>query len=97
MLIPRFKHLGQAARLHLSPSRRMHFRYVPFLRNGLPSVKRYRLCALYLLGDLRGSECQSVYITRFLSILTIICHRVVWNDRCYGSPYLPFLSFLSQR
>lgn len=75
----------------------MHFRYVPFLRNGLLSVKRYRLCALYLLGDLRGSEFQAVYNARFLSILTIICHRVALNEHCNGLPLLPVLSFLSQQ
>ncbi len=57
----------------------------------------HRLRIFFRLGSPCRRDIGTIHNSVFLSILTIICHRVVWNDRCYGSPHLPVLSFLTQR
>ena len=73
---------------------------IPHLSD-IPNVRLdvcwHRLRMFFRLGSPCRLDIGTIHNGVFLSILTIICHRVVWNDRCYGSPLLPVLSFLPQR
>ncbi len=86
-----------AARFQPSSALHQPIRPLWHFPNRLLDVSRHRLCIFFRLGTLCRRDIGTIHNGAFLSILTIICHRVVWNDRCYGSPLLPVLSFLPQR
>lgn len=87
----------QASRVQTSSALHQTTPHVLHFPNVRSDVTRHRLRIFFRLGAPYRRGVGTIHNGKILSILTIICHRVVWNDRCYGSPYLPVLSFLSQR